>query len=131
MTADIREIKGLLKQIEEKLEQLDKKVTSLTEHPAVYQIKIQQIDMHQPVLNELTFRLDNLDIKELSGALNIGNNFGIGKKMHLHEKNAKIASKKSKQAEKTIEVDDDSLITIKVNGKYLSFLVDDAKVGGE
>jgi hypothetical protein len=40
-------------------------------------IHIENLNVHDPVLENLTFRLDKLDIKELSGALNMGNNFGV------------------------------------------------------
>ncbi|MNT65242.1 hypothetical protein D3C72_2032100 [compost metagenome] len=42
-------------------------------HPRIH---IDNLHVHQPVLENLTFRLDQLDIKELSGSLNLGNNFG-------------------------------------------------------
>ncbi len=38
---------------------------------------IDKVDIHQPTLDQLSFRLDQLDIEQLSGALNIGNNFGV------------------------------------------------------
>ncbi|WAH37230.1 hypothetical protein [Alicyclobacillus dauci] len=40
-------------------------------------IHIDTLHVHDPVLEKLEFRLQNLDIDELSGALNLGNNFGV------------------------------------------------------
>jgi hypothetical protein len=40
------------------------------------QVTIENIHIHQPVLEKLEFRLDGLDIEHLSGSLNLGNNFG-------------------------------------------------------
>ncbi len=40
-----------------------------------YHFHIEQVDIHSPKLDELKFQLDALDIEELSGSLNIGNNF--------------------------------------------------------
>lgn len=40
------------------------------------QIQIENVHIHQPVLEKLEFRLDALDIEQLSGSLNLGNNFG-------------------------------------------------------
>lgn len=63
----IQQLEKRLKKLEEELSQLSSK------HP---QIHIDNVHIHQPVLDNLTFRLDALDIKELSGSLNLGNNFG-------------------------------------------------------
>ncbi|WLR48954.1 hypothetical protein LC065_07255 [Halobacillus litoralis] len=45
-----------------------------------YHIHFDQVDIHDPNLEQLTFQLDHLDIDELSGALNMGNNFGVNVK---------------------------------------------------
>ncbi|WP_281974501.1 hypothetical protein [Halobacillus litoralis] len=42
-----------------------------------YHFHFDQVDIHEPTLEQLTFQLDRLDIEELSGALNMGNNFGV------------------------------------------------------
>ncbi|GGI45947.1 hypothetical protein GCM10008018_14670 [Paenibacillus marchantiophytorum] len=63
-----------VQQLEKRLKQLEEDLAKLvTKHP---QIHIDVLHVHQPVLENLTFRLDHLDIKELSGSLNLGNNFG-------------------------------------------------------
>lgn len=63
-----------LQQLERRLKKLEEELSQLTsKHP---QIHIDNVHIHQPVLDNLTFRLDALDIKELSGSLNLGNNFG-------------------------------------------------------
>ena len=54
-------------QIEQSIEQLR------TKSP---QITIENIHIHQPVLEKIEYRLDSLDIEQLSGSLNLGNNFG-------------------------------------------------------
>lgn len=41
-----------------------------------HHITIENVHIHQPVLERLEFRLDDLDIEHLSGSLNLGNNFG-------------------------------------------------------
>ncbi|SDN31641.1 hypothetical protein SAMN04487897_102483 [Paenibacillus sp. yr247] len=61
-------------QLERRLRKLEEELANLTaKHP---QIHIDALHIHQPVLENLTFRLDHLDINELSGSLNLGNNFG-------------------------------------------------------
>ncbi|MDR6553829.1 hypothetical protein [Paenibacillus qinlingensis] len=60
--------------LEQRLRKLEDQLADLsTKHPRIH---IDNLHVHQPVLENLTFRLDHLDIKELSGSLNLGNNFG-------------------------------------------------------
>jgi hypothetical protein len=44
--------------------------------PQAAQITIENVHIHQPVLEKMEYRLDALDIEHLSGSLNLGNNFG-------------------------------------------------------
>jgi len=53
--------------IEQSLEQLRNNTTTIT---------IENVHIHQPVLEKMEYRLDSLDIEQLSGSLNLGNNFG-------------------------------------------------------
>jgi hypothetical protein len=60
--------------LEQRLRRLEEQLADLSaKHPRIH---IDNLHVHQPVLENLTFRLDHLDIKELSGSLNLGNNFG-------------------------------------------------------
>ncbi|TCP64898.1 hypothetical protein [Baia soyae] len=65
------------KQLSDKIDHLESSVKELLNRSSEVHIHIHQLDIHQPVLEQLTFRLDQLDIDELSGSLNIGNNLGI------------------------------------------------------
>lgn len=78
----IKELEQKVKKLEEAVEFLNKKVTS-------YNINIEKLDIHDPVLKELTFSLDKLDVKELSGTLNLGNNFGVKTDKNKPEKEKK------------------------------------------
>jgi len=63
-----------VQQLERRLRKLEEEIADLAaKHPKIH---IDTLHIHQPVLENLTFRLDQLDIKELSGSLNLGNNFG-------------------------------------------------------
>jgi len=62
----------LLREILKKLNCLEEEVEKLKSKPE-YHINIEKLDVQQ--LENMVFRLDALDIKELSGTLNIGNNF--------------------------------------------------------
>lgn len=62
----------LLREIYKKLTCIEAEVEKLKSRPE-YHINVEKLDVQQ--LENLIFRLDNLDIKDLSGTLNIGNNF--------------------------------------------------------
>lgn len=62
----------LLREIYKKLLSVEAEVEKLKSRPE-YHINIENMDVQQ--LENLIFRLDALDIKDLSGTLNIGNNF--------------------------------------------------------
>ncbi|WP_171051879.1 hypothetical protein [Alteribacter natronophilus] len=52
-------------------------------------IEIHKLVLEDFRLEDLTFRLDSLDIKDLSGTLNLGNNFGGGVQKVRREKQGK------------------------------------------
>jgi len=60
-----------------KMGQLEKVLEKAFENGMTYEVTIENVNVHDPILKELTFRFDKLDVKEVSGALNLGNNFGV------------------------------------------------------
>jgi hypothetical protein len=111
------EIKDTLKKILDRLDKLEKEVEpkSHIEEGASTYVHIEQMTLQN--LEQLTFRLDKLNIKELSGALNIGNNIGLeqkNKKKKSEEKKEKnkpeerlrFPVQESKDQEKPLEKDD-------------------------
>jgi hypothetical protein len=68
---DTTPIDALLKKVEE----LEKLVNNLKGNKVEYNITIHDVHVNDPVIKELSYHLDKLDIKELSGQLNMGNNF--------------------------------------------------------
>ncbi|MDN4526705.1 hypothetical protein [Fictibacillus fluitans] len=69
-----------LEQKVQQLEELIKQSANQENHPSSaihYHVHIEKLELQNPVLENLSFTLDNLDIEELSGALNLGNNFGV------------------------------------------------------
>jgi ABC-type Fe3+-citrate transport system substrate-binding protein len=60
-----------------KIEQLENKIEASTEYKI--NIHIEKFYAQKPVLEELTFKFDGINIKDLSGSLNLGNNIGLHK----------------------------------------------------
>ncbi|MFC6227700.1 spore germination protein GerPC [Paenibacillus allorhizosphaerae] len=63
----LRDLNAQFRRLEESLERLSAKAPQIT---------IENIHIHQPVVEKMEYRLDALDIEHLSGSLNLGNNFG-------------------------------------------------------
>lgn len=68
-----------LKELGQKIQQLEKALEKLSDPQAGFQnrVTIQNLHMKEPVLKELAFEMDQLKLDEVSGALNLGNNFGV------------------------------------------------------
>jgi predicted ribosome quality control (RQC) complex YloA/Tae2 family protein len=83
-----------ISELEKKIQQLEETIQKLQKSGSEYHVHIDHIHINQPVVEELSFHLDSLDIEDLSGALNLGNNFGVtvGKK-----KEAESCSKAKKK----------------------------------
>lgn len=84
--ADIRRLEVRIQELERQLKEAlrDRKqipsTTSSSQQTSPPNIHIHTLHVHHAALDNLTFRLDALDIKELSGSLNLGNNFGANMK---------------------------------------------------
>lgn len=65
-------MEGLLQEIRQLLEQRD---GSDMQGDAKVQVHIETLHMHEVKLDDLSFRLDQISIDDLSGSFNLGNNF--------------------------------------------------------
>ncbi|HEX7057928.1 MAG TPA: hypothetical protein VF260_12145 [Bacilli bacterium] len=80
-----------------KLELLERTLQSV-QRPSEYHIHIESLTVDKPVLEQLVFRLDSLDIQEISGSLNLGNNFGTANGLRLKEQKPKQVKPGEKKA---------------------------------
>ena len=71
------ETRNALKNIEKRIAALENALIRLIEAEPSLEIRIENLDVRDPVIESLTFKFDQLDVKEVSGALNLGNNFGV------------------------------------------------------
>lgn len=91
-----------LKELNEKIQKIEKALEELTQSEKIeHQISIESLNMKDPVLENLTFQLDQLKLEEVSGALNLGNNFGIT----VHQK---PKHKKKKPKDDSCESDEET-----------------------
>lgn len=64
-------------ELDKKLEKVEDLLTKLGKKAFTYEVTVENLHVHDPKLDNLTFSFDALDVKEVSGALNLGNNFGV------------------------------------------------------
>lgn len=64
-------------ELRQRLDEMEQRLKQLTQRDFNYHVTIEDVHIHRFVLDQLTFRLDALDIHDVSGALNLGNNFGV------------------------------------------------------
>jgi hypothetical protein len=87
--AQFKDLDGRFRRMEESMDRLSAKFPQVT---------IENVHIHQPVLEKLEFRLDGLDIEHLSGSLNLGNNFGAKTATERREPQSDPEPKHSKSA---------------------------------
>jgi hypothetical protein len=66
-----------LKAIHSRLDDLEKLIKTVKGEGISYKISIEHAEFHSPIVEHLDYHFDKLDVKEVSGALNLGNNFGV------------------------------------------------------
>lgn len=119
MSGELEQILQRLQSIEEKLEQLKQK-------PVHQHFQVQQMTVYDPYLENLTYQLERINVKELSGSLSIGNNF----EMVTKEKRKKDAIYKMKKEQEPKKKEKDSVRSEEGNHQIqtASILQDDEKV---
>ena len=112
---------NILQNIEKRLSSLERNLNELskrTAHSSHLDIKnVQTLN-----LDKLSYHLDHIDVKELSGTLNIGNTFPPQKSQYQSggKKNKKTSSKSQYYGVKNKE-EESSEISVKINGKSVPY----------
>lgn len=65
-----------LNEFNRKLNKIDENINAVKAKGNNYYITIERLDINSPKLDSLSFNLDNLDVKDLSGNLTIGTHIG-------------------------------------------------------
>ncbi len=113
---DINTILNHLEELKQKVTSLEESVKDLKGSTFHFQLDVKDLHLNELNFDELAFHLDKLDINDLSGMLNIGNNFSPA----VH-RNKKKKGTNQQQDTRKAEPKERSDIEIKVNGKILPF----------
>ncbi|WP_052352743.1 hypothetical protein [Neobacillus dielmonensis] len=100
-------------QLFQKISHLEKSIQEKGNPPVIVKMEVKDLHLQQLNLEELAFHLDKLDIKELSGMLNLGNTFSPTVHRRPSPKTRPSQEKPVQQYRKDIQ--------IKVNGKLVPY----------
>ena len=64
-----------LEELVQKINLLEKSIHKKNNPPIIVKVDVKDLHLNELTLEELAFHLDKLDIKEISGMLNLGNTF--------------------------------------------------------
>lgn len=111
-----------LQELNKQIKQMEKQLEQLSEKGLEHQITIETLNVKDPVLENLTFKFDKIELDEVSGALNMGNNFGITVKQHSNKKQGKKKQQSKKKEDKNRENQPhESAFTKTENGFHFKF----------
>src|SRR5437764_12562294 len=118
LTKTLEELQTRLKNIEEKF------ISSPREEkdaPTTIHLHVQKVNIEKLQLEELAYHLGSIDIKELSGMLNLGNTFSpsTSPKKKMDRTSSAPDNSKQKENHSTSKQDQDEDIEIIINGKKI------------
>lgn len=105
-----------LEELYQKVDTLEKFIQDKNSPSIIIKMDVKDLHLQELKLEELAFHLEKLDIKELSGMLNLGNTFSPA--VHRKPKSSTQSPKRNPQKEKK----DD--IKININGKSVPYTID-------
>ncbi|MFD1737658.1 hypothetical protein ACFSCX_14015 [Bacillus salitolerans] len=106
----------------QKMEKMEEQLREIKERKIEYHITIHDIHVNDPILKELSFNLEALDIKELSGSLNLGNNFSP-KVEQKGKMDLQKEPRKKKQKQSSEQNQSSNGIIILINGKRIPYSI--------
>lgn len=123
-----------VKQLEQKLIDFTNEIKSIKDHTKIeYNVYVEKIDVHTLTLDDLQFSIENIDVNELSGAMNIGNTFSpsVDQKQKATQKEEKAKQEfvnnipQIKERTNQQKTTSEQGIKIIVNGKQVRHTVTD------
>jgi hypothetical protein len=105
-----------IEELFQKFNNLEKSIQEKTPPSIIVKMDVKDLHLQELKLEELAFHLEKLDIKELSGMLNLGNTFSPT--VHRKPKSNNHSIKATPQKERSNE------IKININGKSVPYTID-------
>lgn len=118
------EIVDLINKIDElhqKMNRFEERVQDRNDSSIIVHIDVKDIHLQELNLEELAFHLDKLDIKELSGMLNLGNTFSPVNQTKGKPESTPSPKKNPNKKQTDVKQSDD--IKVIINGKPVSYTI--------
>src|SRR4051794_20763677 len=117
---DLENVLTKLGELDQKIDSLEKSLQNKSNPSIIIKMDVKDLHLHELNLEELAFHLDKLDIKELSGMLNLGNTFSpkVERKLKANHSSTKEPPQQEEQETKTTDE-----IKVNVNGKSVSYTI--------
>ncbi|WP_222928599.1 hypothetical protein [Oceanobacillus piezotolerans] len=125
---DSENMNNKLEELVQKINLLEKSILKQSNPPIIINVDVKDLHLNELTLEELSFHLDQLDIKEISGMLNLGNNFSP--RVHPKSKpKRKHPPTQEKPEQKEEEKNNLNEIQVKINDKPVPFTITKGKEG--
>ncbi|WP_053360801.1 hypothetical protein [Bacillus sp. FJAT-27251] len=111
-----------LEKLADKINSLEASIHDRTNPPIIVKVDVKELHLNELTLEELAFHLDKLDIKEISGMLNLGNTFSP--RVHPKSKPKQPPSHENPEPREEEELNE---IQVQVNHKSVPYTITEEK----
>src|SRR4051794_23569432 len=114
-----------LEELVQKINLLEESIHKKSNPPIIVKVDVKDLHLNELNLEELAFHLDHLDIKEMSGMLNLGNTFSP----HVHPKSKRKhpSSQENPEHQEEEEKNHSNEIQVNINHKSVPFTITKGK----
>ena len=125
---DQEKMMNKIEELVEKINLLETSIHKKKNPPIIVKVDVKDLHLNEFTLEELAFHLDQLDIKEISGMLNLGNTFSP--RIHPKSKQQKPPSSKEKpeaHSQEEEERNDFNDIQVTINHQSVPYTITEGK----
>ncbi|WP_338472384.1 hypothetical protein R4Z10_06455 [Niallia sp. XMNu-256] len=114
-----------IEELVEKIKLLETAIDNKRNPPIIVKVDVKDLHLNKLTLEELAFHLDKLDIKEISGMLNLGNTFSP--RIHPKSKDKQPSSKENREPQEEEERNDFNEIQVTINYQSVPYTITEGK----
>lgn len=116
-----------LEELVQKINLLEKSIYKKNNPPIIVKVDVKDLHLNELTLEELAFHLDKLDIKEISGMLNLGNTFSP--RVHPKSKGKHPPPQENPEHQEEEERNNFNEIQVHINHKSVPYTITQGKDG--
>ena len=124
---DQEKMMNKLEELVQKINLLEKSIHKKSNPPIIVKVDVKDLHLNELTLEELAFHLDKLDIKEISGMLNLGNTFSPRVHPKSKPKRKHPSSQENPEHQEEEERNDFNEIQVNINHKSVPYTITEGK----